>query len=88
MPRLPARLNVEQAGEILGFLPHEITVLMSVGSLKPLGKPAANGHKFFSMKEILELAQDREWLDKATRAISKHWRERNQRASAEKLASV
>lgn len=78
--RLPARLNVEQAGEVLGFLTHEIRVLSSAGLLKPLGKPAANGHKFFCAREILELCQDKQWLDKATRTITKHWQDKNQKA--------
>jgi len=32
--RLPARLDVKQAAEILGFLPHELTVLLKAGLLK------------------------------------------------------
>jgi len=74
---LPARLAVNQAAEILGFLPHEISVLMRAGMLKPLGRPAANGHKFFCAMEIAELSQDRDWLDKATRTVAKRWQERN-----------
>jgi hypothetical protein len=77
VPRLPARLDVTQAADVLGFLPHEIVVLLKVGLLKPLGKPAANGHKFFCTAEISTLAQNREWLDKATRAVARHWRDRN-----------
>jgi hypothetical protein len=75
--RLPARLDVEQTAEILGFLPHEISVLMKTGLIKPLGKPAPNGHKFFCAIEICILAENREWLDKATRAVAKHWKDRN-----------
>ena len=75
--RLPARLDVNQTAEALGFLPHEICVLMRVGLLKPLGKPSRNGHKFFCAAEILELSQDREWLDKATRAVAKCWHVKN-----------
>jgi hypothetical protein len=77
VPRLPARLDVNQTGDILGFLPHEIVVLLKTGLLKPLGKPAPNGHKFFCTAEISTLAQNREWLDKATRAVARHWRDRN-----------
>lgn len=77
VPRLPARLDVNQAADILGFLPHEIVVLLKVGLLKPLGKPAQNGHKFFCTSEISALAENREWLDKATRAVARHWRDRN-----------
>ncbi len=77
LPRLPARLDGLQTGELLGFLPHEISILLKVGLLKPLGRPAPNGHKYFCSVEIQNLAQDRDWLDKATRAVAKHWRERN-----------
>lgn len=77
LPRLPARLDVNQASEILGFLPHEIPVLLKAGLLKPLGKPAPNGHKFFSTVEISSLSENHEWLDKATRAVAKHWKDRN-----------
>jgi hypothetical protein len=82
--RLPARLDVAQTAEVTGFLPHEISMLMYVGLLKPLGKPAQNGHKFFCTAEILELSQDRNWLDKATRAVARHWQERNSKAKEEK----
>jgi hypothetical protein len=85
MQRLPARLNVDQVGEVLGFLSHEITVLMNAGLLKPLGRPAANGHKFFCAKEILDLSENREWLDKATRSITRHWQDRNRNQKEAKL---
>lgn len=80
LPRLPARLDVNQSAEILGFLPYEISVLVGSNLLKPLGRPAANGHKFFCTDEIMELSHDRAWLDKATRAVARHWRERNRKA--------
>ena len=75
--RLPARLDARQVAEILGFLPHEISVLLKSGLLKPLGKPAANGHKFFCAAEVAALSENREWLDKATRAVARHWKDRN-----------
>ena len=77
VPRLPARLDVDQTAEVLGFLPHEISVLLKAGLLKPLGKPAPNGHKFFCTVELSALSENRDWLDKATRTVAKHWRERN-----------
>ena len=78
--RWPARLDVDQAAEVLGFLPHEIKVLMSGGLLRPLGRPAANGHKFFCAAELLELSQNRDWLDKATHLVARQWQERNRKA--------
>lgn len=83
--RLPARLDVNQTAEALGFTPHEISVLMRVGLLKPLGRPAPNGHKFFSAMEILELSQNREWLDKATRAVARSWQEINRKAKGQRM---
>ena len=77
VPRLPARLDVDQTAEVLGFLPHEISVLLKAGLLKPLGKPAPNGHKFFCTVELSALSENRDWLDKATRTVAKHWKDRN-----------
>ncbi len=77
LPRLPARLDLNQAADLLGFMSHEMPILLRAGLLKPLGKPAPNGHKFFSTTEVLSLTENREWLDKATRAIAKHWQEKN-----------
>jgi predicted transcriptional regulator len=78
--RLPARLDVTQTAEILGFLPYEISVLISAGLLKPLGRPARNGHKYLCADDISELSHDRAWLDKATRLLSNHWQARNKKA--------
>jgi|ERR1039458_9667530 hypothetical protein len=88
--RLPARLDVNQAAEVLGFLPHELSVLMKVGLVKPLGRPAPNAHKFFSAAEILEMSQNREWLSKCTQQVSKSWKENNGRTthSSKKYARV
>ena len=86
-PRLPARLNVEQVAEILGFLPYEVAVLFRGGLLRPLGKPAPNGHKFFCTAEVLELSQNRDWLDKATRAVAKCWRDKNQKKEDSQLVA-
>ena len=77
LPRLPARLNVDQTAEVLGFLPHEIPMLLKAGLLRPLGKPAPNGHKFFCTIEVSALSQNRDWLDKATRTVAKYWKGRN-----------
>jgi hypothetical protein len=77
LTRLPARLNVDQVAEILGFPSHEMPVLLKAGLLKPLGKPAPNGHKFFCAQEITSLSKNKNWLDKATRAVVKHWQDGN-----------
>jgi len=84
--RLPARLDAGQTAEVLGFLSYELAVLMRQGLLRPLGRPASNGHKFFCTAEIMELSQNREWLDKATRAVAKCWRDKNRKQEAAQLA--
>jgi hypothetical protein len=62
---------------LLGFAEHDIPVLIKARLLKPLGSPAQNGIKWFSTAELEALAQDRAWLDRATKAVQSHWRVRN-----------
>jgi hypothetical protein len=78
LTRLPARLDAAQVAAILGFAEHDMPVLVRGKLLKPLGSPAPNAHKYFATVEIVEHAEDRDWLDKATRAVSKHWQSKNQ----------
>ena len=76
---LPARLDVAATAKLLGFAEHDIQVLMSAGKLMPLGDPAPNAPKWFAAIEIIEKAMDRDWLHKATREITKHWRYKRDR---------
>ncbi len=75
----PARLNATQAAWFLGFEPHEITILIAAGCLKPLGHPARNATKFFATETLEQLRRDEKWLAKASDAIWDYWRERNAR---------
>jgi hypothetical protein len=75
----PARLTVEQAAWVLGCQVHDMPVLVSCGLLKPLGNPQTNATKFFFTGEVLDLAKDRSWLGKVTKAISENWRKKNAR---------
>jgi len=63
---MPARLKVEEAGWYLGFVPHEMTILMSVGLLKPLGHPPTTGVKHFSVLALEDLRRDQKWLARAS----------------------
>jgi hypothetical protein len=72
----PARLDKEQAAVYLGFQPDQITVLVQRGLLKPLGKPAQNGQKFFPSVDLEELKQDKGWLSKATSAVTDYWQKK------------
>jgi hypothetical protein len=84
--RTPARLNAEETAWFLGFLPHEIPVLMGAKLLKPLGAPAANGCKYFSVFDLEQLKDNPEWLAKASNAIVKNWREKNLRKTKDRVS--
>ncbi len=83
---LPARLNVSQAARLLGFADHEIQVLMGARKLIPLGDPAPNAPKWFAAVEIIRLGQDLDWLSKATKEVSKHWRQKRERRESHRCA--
>jgi hypothetical protein len=78
---LPARLDATQTAWFLGFVPHEIPILIAASLLKPLGHPARNSTKFFATGALEQLRQDEKWLARASDAISSYWRERNTRKS-------
>lgn len=75
----PARLNAEETAWYLGFLPHEIPILIAVKALRPLGSPAPNGCKYFAQAELEKLRNNTAWLSKASSAIVRHWRGKNNR---------
>lgn len=75
--RPPARLTAEQAAWALNCQTHDMPILVSARLLRPLGNPAANGSKYFSTAEVLELAKHRSWLAKITNTISQHWQKKN-----------
>jgi hypothetical protein len=75
--RWPAILTREQTAWVLGFQVHEISELMRKRLLRPLGNPAANGGKYFSMVEIEELGKDRRWLGRARDVIVDFWLRKN-----------
>jgi hypothetical protein len=73
----PARLGIEETAWYLGFSAHDIPVLVSAGLLKPLGKPASSGSKFFATVELQNLRNDVRWLARASDAIVHYWRDKN-----------
>jgi hypothetical protein len=75
--RPPARLMAEEAAWELGFAPHDIPVLVNAGLLKPLGKPAASGTKYFATATLVKLRDDVNWLARASDAIVRHWQTKN-----------
>lgn len=81
MPRLPARLNVEQTAKLLGFQPHDIPILVRNKLLIPLGNPVQSAPKYFASSVILKFSQDEKFLSKATKIISQNWKTKNQRSN-------
>jgi hypothetical protein len=76
---LPARLDVMATAKLLGFAEHDVQILMAAGKLSPLGDPAPNAPKWFAAVDVIRLAADRDWLNKATREVSKYWRHKRER---------
>jgi hypothetical protein len=81
----PARFNKEQTAAYLGFEPDHLAVLMQKGLLKPLGRPAPNSEKFFAKVDLDKLKNDRDWLSKATLAITQYWQNKNARKAAGRI---
>ena len=79
---LPARIKVEEVAWYLGFAPHEITILMAEGLLKPLGRPPTTGVKYFSAVALEELRRDQKWLARASDCVVQYWKERNEKKAA------
>jgi hypothetical protein len=73
----PGRFTAEETAWYLGFLVHEIPMLVAAGLLNPLGKPSENGCKFFPHKILDQLNQNLDWQAQASDAIVKYWKDRN-----------
>lgn len=73
----PARLGISETAWLLGFSEHDISVLVTEGLLKPLGRPPSSGSKFFATVELQNLRNDTRWLAKASDAIVNYWRTKN-----------
>ena len=83
----PARLDVHETAWYLGFMPHDIPVLVRAGLLKPLVR-SPNAVKYIATASLSTLREDTQWLARASEAITKHWRTKNTRGDAEGLKSA
>jgi len=82
--RVPGRLTMQEASWHLGFSLTDMTILVGVRLLKPLGNPAPNAIRFFARPDLDELVNDAKWLDRACAALGRHWRVRNERLTGKK----
>ena len=64
--------------ELLGFLPHEVRLLVKSRTLPVIGgSEKAWRHKRFYFRHLLELYHDPRAMDRAERAITAHWAAKN-----------
>ena len=73
----PARLSLTETAWLLGFTDHDISTLISIGLLKPLGHPPPSGSKYFALAELQKLRTDTRWLSRACDATVNHWKKKN-----------
>ena len=76
--RLAGRLPSGEAAALLGYKEEDMGRLIEAKLLKPLGDPAPNAPKLFSSVVIESLAANPDWQDRATRALQKYWKRKNQ----------
>jgi hypothetical protein len=81
MRHFPARMTVEEVAAFFRMSPHDIPVLVASGLLQPLGDPVQSSVKYFATVVLQELAENVEWLHKATAALQGHWAMKNARRS-------
>jgi hypothetical protein len=62
---------------VLGIEQYYVPVLVAANILKPAGKPAANGRKFFIRERVLELAKDENGLTRVAMAMVNFNKTRN-----------
>lgn len=79
LQRLPARLDVRQVAQLLGFAQYEIPILVRAKLLSPLGNPSQNGVKYYCANEIEALSKQRDWLNAASKAVTKFRKAKNAR---------
>ncbi len=67
--RPPARLNADQAADLLGFEKDDLALLARAGLLVPLGNPTVNAVKYYATVDVAAFSEDRDRLDQATAIV-------------------
>jgi hypothetical protein len=83
--RLPARIAIEQVALLLGFQVYEILILVRLGKIKCVNYQCRNSRKYFHGQYILKLAEDGDFVERASKLVAKAVRENN-RKSGEHIA--
>ena len=84
LPRYPAYICLLEVCWLLGLKLHQGKILVARGLMKPAGKRRRRKGWLFVTAYILELADDREWLDKSRDALSSHWEEAKARKKSKR----
>ena len=79
--RLPARLAIEQVALLLGFQVYEILILVRLGRIKSVNYQSRNSRKYFHGQYVLKLAEDGEFIERASKLVAKAVRENNRKTS-------
>ncbi len=78
LPRYPGLISLLEACWLLGLVEHQGKILVRKGLLVPAGKRRRpRKARMFISAYILELALDRDWLNKARDILVSHWEEQN-----------
>ena len=84
LERILGRLDIDETGALLNFQVYETKVLIRLGFLKPLGSPKQNSHRWFAATDVIAWASDPRFLDRCTRALSRHFEEKSKKHRAAK----
>jgi hypothetical protein len=83
LPRFPALISLLETCWLLGLALHQGKILVARGMLVPAGKRRRRKGWLFVSAYIVDLAGDREWLNKAKDTLSLHWEQaRSRKASS------
>ena len=77
LPRYPGLISLVEACWLLGLVEHQGKILVARGALVPAGKKRPLVTKLFVSSYVLELAANRDWLNKARDILALHWKEKN-----------
>ena len=83
--QMPARLSVDETAWYLGFMAHDVPVLVRARLLTSLVR-SPQAVKYFATVTLAKLRNDTRWLARASEVITKHWRTKNTRNSIKREA--
>ncbi len=85
LPRFPALISLLEACWLLGLALHQGKILVVRGMLVPAGKRRLRKGRMFVTAYVLELASDRDWLNKAKDTLSTYWEQARARKQQARL---